>query len=266
MEKLKSAFSISNFNKKETIKELFEDAIFESALDRNIKTGNFKVVIAGDKIHPNVLGMVEAIQSAPHLSFTIYLAEIQPYTLDDDNLLIQPTIVTKTNEIERSVIRLEIDYKEKKHTIESSSPEKEGKGNKPIQTAEEYLSALSVPDFKNNFRKFWKMWKNLGGDVRFGTIGFSIGINVDGNRNALQFFYDDNFYLVSTSTIEKYGISDRIYEQYKNKLMKSIPKAYDLLVSNKVKMLYKDLTSEELDKVFEVVIKIAEELKMGSEK
>jgi hypothetical protein len=118
-ENLKNAFSDSEFTQQEHYKALFNDAGFEARLDRNLKTGNFKVVIAGDKIHPNVLNMVEAIQSAPHLAFTIYLAEIQPFSLDDDNILIQPTIVAKTNEVERSVIKLEIDYKEKKHIIES---------------------------------------------------------------------------------------------------------------------------------------------------
>ena len=258
-------FNKSEFTNSEIVNDLFNDSNFESTLDKNIRTGNFKVLIAGDKIHPNVLNMVESIQSAPHLSFTMFLAEIQPFSLDEDNIIIQPTIVAKTNEVERSVIRLEIDYKEQKHLIESAAPEEEGKGNKPIQSAEEYLNTLSVEEFKEHFRKFWKRWRNIGGDVRFGTTGFSIGISINGSRYPLQFFYDDNFYLIMSSTMDRYGISDKIYENYKQNIRATYPKAHDLLVANKVKILYSDISIEELTHIFDAVVQMVEELKKTEE-
>ncbi len=257
---LKSKFIKSGYTKTETTTELFNDHTFESALDLSLKTGNFKVVIVGDKIHPNVLNMVEAIQSAPHLAFTLFLAEIQPFELDNENLLIYPTIVARTNEIERSVIKLEIDYKEKTHTIESATPQKEGKGNRPILTSEDYLNTISKPEFADNFRRFWKRWRDIGGDIRFGITGFSIGMNVGGIRKLIQVFYDTNFYLVRTSTVERYDISEKIYENYKDYLKINYPKAYDLLVSNKVMVLYSDMTSEDLESVFDAVFKMGEEL------
>ena len=259
--RFKSWFDKSEFTNSEIVNDLFNDSNFESTLDKNIKTGNFKVLIAGDKIHPNVLNMVESIQAAPHLSFTIFLAEIQPFSLDEDNIIIQSTIVAKTNEVERSVIRLEIDYKEQKHSIESSAPEKEGKGNKPIQSAEEYLDTLSSQEFKEHFRKFWKRWKNIRGDVRFGTTGFSIGISINGSRYPLQFFYDDNLYLIMSSTMAKYGIADKIYENYKQNIKTTYPKAHDLLVANKFKIRYSDITIKELTHIFDAVVLMGEELK-----
>lgn len=257
---LKSVFLKSEYTSADIAKELFDDMSFQSSLDLSLKTGNFKVLIAGDRIHPNVLNMVDAIQSAPHLAFTLFLAEIQPFELDSDTLLIYPTIVARTNEIERSVIKLEIDYKEKTHTIESSTPLKEGKGNKPILTAEEFLDTISMPEFTDSFRKFWKRWKDLGGDVRFGVTGFSLGITIDGTRMAVQFFYDTNFYLVRTSTITKYGIDDKIYSKYIEYLKISFPKAYDYIVSNKVMLLYSDMSKDELEKVFDGVFMMGKEL------
>lgn len=265
-ERLEAAFTKSKYTNSVTVDELFNNPSFMSKLDLNLKTGNFKVVIAGDKIHPNVLNMVEAIQSAPHLAFTIFLAEVEPFALDDDNILIKPTIVAKTNEVERSVIKLEIDYKERQHTIESESPEKEGKGNKPILSQDEYLDSVSRSDFIPEFLNFWKKWKSIGGDVRFGTTGISLGLTVERSRLGLFFFYADNFYLLKASRVERYGISEQTYGLYKESLKRNYPKAYDLLVSQKAMIKYEDMTIENLNSVFEAMFEMGEELIKESDK
>ena len=71
---------------------LNKDINFSSLVTENIRTGNFQVLIVGDYIHPNVLGMVSSIHSAPHLSFTIHLVDINPYVLDDENLIFQSSL------------------------------------------------------------------------------------------------------------------------------------------------------------------------------
>ena len=53
---------------------------------------------------------------------------------------------------------------------------------------------------------------------------------------------------------------EEIYENYKENLKNSYPRAYDLLVSNKAMIKYKDMTSEDLENVFNAVIKMGEEL------
>lgn len=260
--KLKTALSSSKFTNQDHYKELFEDSGFESALDKNLKTGNFAVLIVGDKIHANVLNMVEAIQSAPHLAFTIYLAEIQPYSLDDDNILIQPTIVAKTDEVERSVIKLEIDYKEKKYTIESSAPEKEGKGNKPLITQEQFLESISKPEFVELFKNFWRRWKQIGGDIRCGSIGVSHGLKINGKREGLFFFYDDNFYLLTSSRAKKAGIDEKEFNSYIESIKKNYPDAYDLLMAGKAMIKYDDMSTDDLKNIFNASMDMAEDIQI----
>ena len=257
---LLNSFFQSKYTKPEHIKELIKDDFFVSALSKNIKSGNFKVVIAGDRIHPNVLNMVESIQSAPHLAFTIYTIEIKPYILDEQNIILHPIIRSLTNEVERSVIRLEIDYENKRTKIESGIPEKESKGSKPIITADQFLENLSVPKFSNVIRNFWKEWKGLGGDIRFGVTGFSAGIKISGSRIPIQMLYNEQLYLVMPRTVEKYNINDKIYDEYKNELSHTVPKAYDLLIGNKSMIYYKNISEQDLINILSATIHMVKKL------
>jgi len=258
---LKNNFKNSKYTKPEVANELFKDDFFVSALSKNLLTGNFKVMIVGDKIHPNILNMVESIQSAPHLAFTIYLAEIRPFELDDENILIYPKLVANTNEVERSVIKLEIDYKQKTHKIESSIPQKESKGSRPIINAEQFLESLTVPDFANVIREFWKDWKELGGDIRFGVVGFSAGLNIGGKRVPLQpGIFNDGLHLITYQVVGKYNVDEKIYDRYKNELKENFPVGYDLLIGNKSKLKYMDISQEELESIFKATLNMGRSL------
>jgi hypothetical protein len=261
MDFLKNNFKQSRYTKPDVANELFEDDYFVSALSRNLKTGNFKVMIVGDRIHPNILNMVESIQSAPHLSFTMYMAEIRPYELDDNNILIYPKLVANTNEVERSVIKLEIDYKQQTHTIESSIPQKESKGSRPIITPEQFLESVSIPDFVNMIREFWKDWKELGGDIRFGVVGFSAGLSIGGKRIPLQpGIFNDGLHLITYQVVEKYNVNEKIFDRYKNELKENFPIGYDLLIGNKSKVKYEDISQEELESIFNATLNMGKSL------
>lgn len=259
LDSIKSNLLKSNYSERDFVEKMFKQDLFCAALNQNIKTGNFKVIIVGDKIHPNILEMVESIQSAPHLSFTLYLVELCPYVYDEDNILLHPKIVANTNEIERSVIRLEIDYKEKKTTIESSVPEKEGKGSRPILTADQYIGNLSKREFGKVIQGFWRTWKELGGDIRFGQVGFSSGMIIGKKRIAIQFVYNNRIALVSDNYRNSYGISDETYGKYKSKISQTVPRAYDFLISNKVEIQFELLSESDLENIFDATILLARE-------
>jgi hypothetical protein len=112
-----------------------------------------------------------------------------------------------------------------------------------------------------HFLSFWKKWKSIGGDVNFGTTGVSHGIQYDGSRIGLFFFYDTNFYLLKQSRVEKYGISTKSYSAYKDHLKRNYQKAYDMLISGKAMMLYDGMLEEELHIMFDAMLKMAELLK-----
>lgn len=231
---------------------------FISSLKQNLRTGNFKTVIAGDYIHPNVLEMVDSIQAAPHLSFTIFLVEFDPKEFNNESIILTPRVVSQTLEVERSVIRLEISHKGEVD-IDSETPDKEGTGSKPKISSDEYIKQLGKPDFARIIQDFWKKWKNLGGDIRFGTVGFSVGMVVEGRRKALQFAYQERVSLLSDKWRKTLGISDSTYTTYKEYIKDNLPVIYDTyLVSNRMEIPYDTITPEDLQTILGGVFIVVE--------
>lgn len=233
-------------NSKYSAKDFNPDDYFISTLKKNLSAGNFKAVIVGDRIHPNVLEMVDSIQSAPHLSFSIFLVELAPKLHNNDSLILEPRILAQTLEVERSVIKLEISAKGEVE-IESQIPDKEGEGSRPIITDTEYLQNLSKPELVKSFQDFWKKWKNIGGDLRFGVVGFSAGITVDGKRKPLQYAYQNKVILLSEKYRKSLDISDKTYDLYIKYFEDKLPKIYDkYIIGNLATVHFDNITPEEL--------------------
>lgn len=239
-------------NSKYSDKEFKTDDYFISALIKNIDTGNFFVIIVGDNIHPNILGITDSIQSAPHLAFTIFLVELAPKILDDNTILINPRLISKTNEVERSVIKLEISKSGSEISIDSSVPEKESKGSKPILSEEEYLSNIEKPEFVPIIREYMNEWRNKGGDIHMGTVGFSAGYEIDGKRIRMQLVYQRHIALLSEKWRLVYGVSDSSYNRYRTFIKNKLPRIYDkYIVGNKVIVKFANISTDELKKLLD---------------
>jgi len=248
---------------KDIYEELKSNDLWIASLERNINTGNFQVVICGDKIHPNVLGMVESIQSAPHMAFSIYLVELDPFTNDSDSIILSPRIVSKTVEIERSVIRIQIDHDKKEHSIESEIPEEEGKGTRPILKPSEYLDNLSRQEFRKTIEKLWDDWQEIGGDIRFGTVGLSLGLNLGDKRITPFFVYHNRLPILSEKWRNNLNIPDDLYQQYKEDLKKSQIIYDGYCVGNKVEVPFAEITVDDLEVIFNSAVNLGKKLLNG---
>ena len=95
-------------------------------INLEIKEGEYVAVMGpsgcGKSTLLNVLGMIDSIQSAPHLSFTIYMIELNTYIYDDSHFTVEPRVISRTNEVERSVICAEIAPESLKYKLESQTP------------------------------------------------------------------------------------------------------------------------------------------------
>lgn len=250
----------SKYTNHNALTEMKQNDLWLAALGKNLSTGNFKLLILGDKIHPNVLGMVESIQSAPHMAFTIFLIELDPFADDSNTILLNPRVVANTVEVERSVIRIEIDHEKRTHAIESEVPEKEGKGTKPIITPEQFINNLDKADFVEPIERFWQNWRELGGDIRFGTVGFSAGIMQGDKRIPIFYVYPQKVSTISETTKNFYNIPDDIYQRYKDEL-KASHTIYDgYVVSNRVEVPYELISVDELELIFKASISLAKQL------
>lgn len=233
-----------------------------SLVSNNIKTGNFKVLILGDLIHSNLFGIVDSIQSAPHLAFTIFLVELNPITLDQDRVLLNPKVLANTLEIERSVIRIEISSGDKNVSIESEIPEKNGKGSKPILSWDEYLNNLSRNEFRKIISEFKQDWINkIENSINMGQVGFSAGLTYGNKRIPVQFIYDTSLYLFSAHMKSNYNIPDDAYNKYTEEI-KKVPEVYDkCVVGNKVMVPFDDIDETTLKLILNAGIKLGMELK-----
>ncbi len=241
----------------------FDDK-FIHLLTKNFLTGNICGVIVGDDIHPNLLGLVESIQSAPHLAFHISLVIIEAYK-DDNKLLISARIIENTKEVERSVIKITFENDTNKLIIESETPSKDGKGSKPRLSWEEYINNVDGK-YQKLIEKYKQEWiKHFGETINMGTVGFTAGVIVGEKRLAPLWVYDNKVELITERGRIKIGVSDKTYLVYKKELEKT-PEIYDkYLISGKQMVNFNDISIDALENIFCATIKYAEEIRRSFE-
>lgn len=257
---------INKAKNKSVDNEICNDSRFLSYLETNLRTGNINILVAGDDINPNLIGMVSSIQAAPHLAFTLYLVKLFTFK-NNQSKFILPLTISKTLEIERSVIKISIDHENKNHTIESEVPEKNGKGSKPVLTWEQYIENISDIEKRKIIKEFRKGWLEIDrAGLSMGTVGFSAGVYINGKRIPLQFIYDGYLDMLSDKYRKSYSVPDEIYKYYMNCISK-LPHIYDsILVSNKVRVNYDDITVSELREILNAALNTARKYKAEAEK
>jgi hypothetical protein len=234
------------------------DINFSSLVSQNIRTGNFQVLIVGDYIHPNVLGMVKSIHSAPHLAFTIYLVDLNTYHLSENEIIINPRIVSATKEIERSVIRIDIEPGDIQYQIHSEVPEEEGKGSKPILSWIQYLDQIAEPDLRGIIQAFRKRWvEEISDSINMGVAGFSVGIQFDDRRVMIHKVYYNRIPLLSERQRLASGIPQSLYQEYLAKLKTSPILADNYLSSGKVEVKFEDLDNDLLQLILDAAFSLA---------
>ncbi len=83
------------------------EATFIDITEKNIKTARFLLMIVGDGIREGVDKMADFLNSAPHMQYRLALVELEVYDLGNEERLVIPQLTTKTNIVERGIIRVE---------------------------------------------------------------------------------------------------------------------------------------------------------------
>jgi hypothetical protein len=232
---------------------------YESILHQNIINGNYQVLIVGDTIHPNILGMVESIQSAPHLAFTLNAVSLNPYSISNEEIVLNPSIEAKTVEVERSVISIEI-LNDGEVKINSSVPEKKHQGNKPRITEEIYLNNLEDDSYIDIIKELWREIENRGGTIDWGTVGFSGGFHQDNRRISLIWVYTAHFNILTDRMRRTYGISEEIYQEYLSALKESDSIYRQLIVPNKGQASFSSIDHEDFSVLVKATIHLMDKL------
>lgn len=85
----------------------FDQTNYIDSISRNLRKGNFLLVIVGNGIHEGVENISEYLQKNPSLHFTLALVELNLYRLQQDQdfpLYVQPRTLAKTVELVRAIV------------------------------------------------------------------------------------------------------------------------------------------------------------------
>ena len=120
---------------------------FQDAVSRNLQLGRFLLLIVGDGIQESVEQMVDYLQAAPRLQFTLGLVELGLYRLHEgknDPLLVQPRLVVRTKEVTRAVVEIKgtVDPVSVSVSIPAEESKKSGTGRRPSISEQEFFEAL----------------------------------------------------------------------------------------------------------------------------
>ena len=88
------------------VDEPFEEAAFVDAVSRNLRKGNFLLLVVGDGIREGAAGITEFLTSAGYLEFTFALVELAVYEKADLGTLVIPRVIARTVELQRMVVEI----------------------------------------------------------------------------------------------------------------------------------------------------------------
>lgn len=184
-------------------------ADFQERVIANLQSGEFLLLIAGDRISANLALLSEAIHGAPGLDFTIGLVELQMHPLNSDSdwpLLIIPDIVGRTVEKTRGVIKIQFEKERPKIEVLINEDEQilEEKG----KTTQEIFLQKTPDDLRPVYEQWletWKRQKNL--QLYWGKVGFSLRPIVKGKPETVLDAYPEYLSLIKESMAQKSGAS-----------------------------------------------------------
>jgi hypothetical protein len=86
--------------------QVLEESVFVDAVERNLRRGNFLLLIVGDGIREGAKGIGEFLSSSGNLNFTLAMVELSLFKTQNSDTLVIPKTIVKTVEIGRINIDL----------------------------------------------------------------------------------------------------------------------------------------------------------------
>ncbi len=120
-----------------------DEASFVDAVARNLRHGRFLLLVVGDGIREEVERMASYVQDAPRLQFHLALVELGIYDSDDDQVrVVVPSVVARTAEITRAVVRVDV----AEHTnveVDVSVPIDDSPRSRKTLTMEQFFAEMT---------------------------------------------------------------------------------------------------------------------------
>lgn len=160
---------------RERVEDLDEVELVD-AVNRNLRLGRFLLLIVGDGIRERMEGVAAYLQAHAYLNFTFSLVQMALFDLPGFGVLVQPSILLRTLEVERAVVRLE---GERLTAQASDSTVQEGgaggvaasKPRRRTQSLQIYLDELAVEtdaSVAERLKQFLDRATDLGLEIDYG--------------------------------------------------------------------------------------------------
>lgn len=81
-----------------------DEARYVDAMSRSLRSGDFLLIIAGDGIREEAQSLVTLLERAGHARFKLSLVEVAAYRMSEEELLLQPRVLARTQILERSIL------------------------------------------------------------------------------------------------------------------------------------------------------------------
>ena len=217
---------------------------FEDLVQAGLTDGRFALIVVGDQIFPGATQLAEIIQSAPHLRFSMNFVELQCYTLKKDSswpLIVFPSFVAKTKEVERAVVR--ITYKQEKPEVQVETPSAEA--TSPGHTSLRAFIASLPPDAREIFQHYIEKWMKERYTVYWGTVGFSLRINWKGKKTTMFDAYPGIASFLKERKAQDLGLPTGPYNKYRAALMES-PAISSIIASGKTYVSYDEMSDADI--------------------
>jgi len=264
---LKSSRS-KNTHRKQSIEQIISPFLnnaglnltdFQERVIKNLQSGEFLLLIVGDKISPNVALLSEAIHGVPGLDFRLGLVELQICSVNPDSawpLILVPDVVGRTAEKTRGVIKIQYVQERPSVQVEISGEEIEPRG----KTTPEIFLQKVPSDLRSVYEQWFKIWISKNIYIYWGTTGFSLRPTV---RVKLQTVFEAYpewaLSLIREADAERCGATQEQYRRYIEDIT-PVPQAINILAGGKKFIQNDAITADDLTVILEATTVFAENI------
>ncbi|MEZ8108918.1 hypothetical protein ACED56_07535 [Vibrio splendidus] len=118
------------------------EAAFIDTVQRNLSKGRFLLLVVGDGIREGAFEIKDFLNSNASMEFSFAMVEMQIFHMPDEQLLVNPQVIHKTEITERRVISINQVSREVTEKLEPNSKQNDSATNKGSGQTYEYWSAL----------------------------------------------------------------------------------------------------------------------------
>jgi len=234
---------------------------FQENLAACLSSGNFLLLIVGDRISPNIALLTQAIQSAPGLGFALGLVEMQLYQSKPDQdwpLIVVPEVVGRTVEKTRGVVHIRYAQEKPEVTVNVEDTEDENEGAAQELDLEQFLREIPK-DLTAAYREGIETWETQVGGLDFtGEMMFFVK-EIKGKKRRVIRCRKYAVNILLPKHFEEWGVDPAIFEEY-IQWLEPAPLLYDKARNNKMWVRYSDINANDLRILINAGIKLVQRL------